>query len=53
MEKKDGEIGREQRAVQSVEVGGRLLLAFAASPGSMSLKEVAAAAELTPSPIPT
>jgi DNA-binding IclR family transcriptional regulator len=37
---------RAQRAVQSVEVGGRLLLALAASPGPMSLKDLAAAAGL-------
>lgn len=37
---------RGQRAVQSVEVGGRLLLALAASPGPMTLKDLAAAAGL-------
>jgi DNA-binding IclR family transcriptional regulator len=35
-----------QRAVQSVEVGGRLLLALAHSPGPMTLKDLAAQAEL-------
>lgn len=37
---------RGQRAVQSIEVGGRLLLALAAHPGPMSLKDLAAAAGL-------
>lgn len=37
---------KAQRAVQSVEVGGRLLLALAAHPGPLSLKDLAAAAEL-------
>jgi DNA-binding IclR family transcriptional regulator len=36
----DGDKG--QRAIQSVEVGGRLLLALAASPGPMTLKDLAA-----------
>lgn len=40
---------KAQRAVQSVEVGGRLLLALAASPGPMTLKDLAAAGGLTPS----
>jgi DNA-binding IclR family transcriptional regulator len=40
---------RQQRAVQSVEVGGRLLLALAARPGAMTLKDLAAAADLPPS----
>ena len=40
---------KEQRAVQSVEVGGRLLLALAQHPGAMTLKDLAAAAELPPS----
>lgn len=40
---------KTQRAVQSVEVGGRLLLALAAHPGPMSLKDLAAAADLPPS----
>ena len=37
-----------QRAVQSVEVGGRLLLALAAEHGPMNLKDLAAQAGLTP-----
>jgi DNA-binding IclR family transcriptional regulator len=40
---------RAQRAVQSVEVGGRLLLALAEHRGPMSLKALAASAELPPS----
>ncbi len=43
----EAEDGR--RAVQSVEVGGRLLLALAASPGALPLKELAARAGLVPS----
>lgn len=39
---------KERRAVQSVEVGGRLLLALSESPGPMSLKDLAAAAGLPP-----
>jgi DNA-binding IclR family transcriptional regulator len=35
-----------QRAVQSIEVGGRLLLALADSPGPMTLKDLAARAGL-------
>lgn len=38
-----------RRAVQSVEVGGRLLLALAESPGALPLKELAARAGLAPS----
>ncbi|MBL8352880.1 MAG: IclR family transcriptional regulator [Burkholderiaceae bacterium] len=38
-----------QRAVQSVEVGGRLLLALADSPGPLTLKDLAARAGLPPS----
>ena len=38
-----------QRAVQSIEVGGRLLLALANSPGPMTLKDLAARADLPPS----
>lgn len=38
-----------QRAVQSAEVGARLLLALAGQPGAMSLKDLAAAAEMPPS----
>ena len=37
---------REQRAVQSVEVGGRLLIALAQQAAAMSLKDLAAAAGL-------
>lgn len=37
---------REQRAVQSVEVGGRLLIALAERAAPMTLKDLAAAAEL-------
>lgn len=37
-----------QRAVQSVEVGGRLLLALGDQPGPMSLKDLAAKAGLAP-----
>lgn len=40
---------RAQRAVQSVEVGGRLLLALAAAPGPQTLKDLAARAGLPPS----
>ncbi len=40
---------REQRAVQSVEVGGRLLLAMAEHPTPMTLKDLAAQAGLPPS----
>ena len=40
---------KSQRAVQSVEVGGRLLLALADSRTALSLKDLAARAELTPS----
>lgn len=36
-----------QRAVQSVEVGGRLLLALAAHPGPMNLKDLAQQAGMT------
>lgn len=38
-----------RRAVQSVEVGGRLLLALAESPGPLPLKDLAARADLVPS----
>lgn len=38
-----------QRAVQSVEVGGRLLLALGANPAPMALKDLAAQAGLAPS----
>ena len=37
---------KEQRAVQSVEIGGRLLLALAEHPGPMTLKDLAAKAGL-------
>lgn len=37
---------KEQRAVQSIEVGGRLLLALSQRPGPMTLKDLAAAAGL-------
>lgn len=40
---------KAQRAVQSVEVGGRLLLALADSPSALSLKDLAARAGLSPS----
>lgn len=43
------EPAREQRAVQSIEVGGRLLLAMAGQPGPMTLKDLAAQAGLSPS----
>jgi DNA-binding IclR family transcriptional regulator len=45
---KDSE-DKSQRAVQSVEVGGRLLLCLADSAAALSLKELAARAGLTPS----
>jgi DNA-binding IclR family transcriptional regulator len=45
----DEEDQRSQRAVQSVEVGGRLLLALAEHPTSMTLKDLAARADLSPS----
>ena len=38
-----------QRAVQSIEVGGRLLLALAHSAGPLTLKDLAALADLPPS----
>ncbi len=40
---------RAQRAVQSVEAGGRLLLALADSGSALSLKDLAARAGMTPS----
>ena len=43
----DGDKG--QRAIQSVEVGGRLLLALGNNPGPMTLKDLAAMAGLPPS----
>ena len=45
----DDDVQKTQRAVQSVEVGGRLLLALAEHPGAMSLKDLAAEAGLPPS----
>lgn len=45
----DDDAQKTQRAVQSVEVGGRLLLALAEHPGAMSLKDLAAEAGLPPS----
>lgn len=42
----EDDTGKAQRAIQSVEVGGRLLLALAAHPGPMSLKDLAAQAGL-------
>lgn len=44
----DDEGGRTQRAVQSVEVGGRLLLAMAEHPAPLTLKDLAARAGLPP-----
>lgn len=46
MTSSDDDLPREQRAVQSVEVGGRLLLALAEHTTPLSLKELAAAADL-------
>jgi DNA-binding IclR family transcriptional regulator len=46
---KAAEDPRGQRAVQSVEVGGRLLLALAGHPEPMSLKDLAGQAGLPPS----
>ncbi|MEP6771125.1 MAG: helix-turn-helix domain-containing protein, partial [Polaromonas sp.] len=37
---------KEQRSVQSIEIGGRLLLALAEHPGPMTLKDLAAHAGL-------
>jgi len=42
----DAQPAKEQRAVQSVEVGGKLLLALADDPRPMTLKELAARAGL-------
>ena len=44
----EGDAEGGQRSVQSVEVGGRLLLALSAHRQAMSLKDLAAAADLTP-----
>jgi DNA-binding IclR family transcriptional regulator len=41
--------GRPQRAVQSVEVGGRILLALANSRAAMNLKDLSAEAGMAPS----
>lgn len=49
MDKPDEAARRGQRSVQSVEVGGRLLLALAAHPEPMTLKDLAAGAGLPPS----
>jgi DNA-binding IclR family transcriptional regulator len=38
-----------QRSIQSIEIGGRLLNALALQSGPMSLKELAQAADMTPS----
>jgi len=46
MEPSDEDTGKAQRAIQSVEVGGRLLLALGAHPTAMSLKDLAARAEM-------
>jgi DNA-binding IclR family transcriptional regulator len=46
--KADGDGGNGQRAVQSIEVGGRLLLVLGAHAGPMSLKDLAAEAGLPP-----
>lgn len=46
MNAEDVDSGKAQRAIQSVEVGGRLLLALAAHPLPMSLKELSARAAL-------
>jgi DNA-binding IclR family transcriptional regulator len=43
------EAGKAQRAIQSVEVGGRLLLALAEHLSPMTLKDLAACASLPPS----
>lgn len=48
-EAEQGDEERGRRAVQSVEVGGRLLLALADGAGPMTLKDLAAAAGLAPS----
>lgn len=45
----EDEAGKAQRAIQSVEVGGRLLLALAAHPEPMTLKDLGASAGLPPS----
>jgi DNA-binding IclR family transcriptional regulator len=45
----DEDSAKSQRAIQSVEVGGRLLLVLAAHTGPMSLKDLATRAGLPPS----
>jgi DNA-binding IclR family transcriptional regulator len=45
----EDEVQKTQRSVQSVEVGGRLLLALAEQPSPMALKDLAAKAGLPPS----
>ncbi len=42
-------MAREQRGIQSLEVGGELLLALARSPSAMALKDLAKAAGMSPS----
>lgn len=49
MDMRDEDEGKAQRAIQSIEVGGRLLLALAEQAGPMTLKDLAAASDLTPS----
>lgn len=49
MDTPDEDSGKAQRAIQSVEVGGRLLLALAGQPGPLGLKDLAARAGLPPS----
>ena len=48
-EKSLDRVEKEQRAVQSIEVGGRLLIALANNLEPMTLKDLAAQAQLTPS----
>lgn len=45
----EDDAAKAQRAIQSVEVGGRLLLALSAHAGPMTLKDLAARAGLPPS----
>lgn len=45
----EDEAVKTQRAIQSVEVGGRLLLALGAHPEAMTLKDLAACAGMPPS----
>lgn len=49
MDLHDDDAAKTQRAIQSVEVGGRLLLALADHPTAMTLKDLAARAGLPPS----